>query len=200
MKCGPPVAVDHDLHAGGGRWAVRLRLRRLRPRHRPRQPANRGSITSLRGRDREGDHHRPCDVGQVRACRSTSTVRPRLLTTGTASPRDHGHVFSVLKCAVDSDWDRVADGLIADIDQPLRELLPKHREAMSGDTAKVTLRHLMTMSGGFNNHSGGLSGRVREACRSFVNLCSSDGRSSNRARSSRTPMSVLTCAACSRLR
>jgi CubicO group peptidase (beta-lactamase class C family) len=39
----------------------------------------------------------------------------------------------------------IDDGLIADIDQPLIELLPKHRKAMSGDTAKVTLRHLTTM-------------------------------------------------------
>jgi CubicO group peptidase (beta-lactamase class C family) len=65
---------------------------------------------------------------------------------------DHGHVFSVTKSVLSSLIGiAVADGLIADIDQPLRELLPKHREAMSGDTAKVTLRHLMTMSGGFNN-------------------------------------------------
>jgi hypothetical protein len=40
----------------------------------------------------------------------------------------------------------IQDRLIADIDQPLAKLLPKHRGAMSSDTAKVTLRHLMTMS------------------------------------------------------
>ena len=65
---------------------------------------------------------------------------------------DHGHVFSVTKSVLSILIGiAIADGLIADIDQPLSTLLPKHREAMSGDTAKVTLRHLMTMSGGFNN-------------------------------------------------
>ena len=48
----------------------------------------------------------------------------------------------------------IADGLIADIDQPLGELLPKHRQGHErGDTAKVTLRHLMTMSAGFKGRS-----------------------------------------------
>ena len=43
----------------------------------------------------------------------------------------------------------IADGVIADLDQPLTRLLPEHRKAMRGDTAQVSLRHLMTMSGGF---------------------------------------------------
>ncbi len=65
---------------------------------------------------------------------------------------DHGHVFSVTKSVVSVLIGiAIADGLIADIDQPLIELLPKHRHAMSGDTASVTLRHLMTMSGGFQD-------------------------------------------------
>jgi CubicO group peptidase (beta-lactamase class C family) len=69
---------------------------------------------------------------------------------------DHGHVFSITKSVLSILIGiAVADGLIADIDQPLSALLPKHREAMSGDTAKVTLRHLMTMSGGFNNEFPG---------------------------------------------
>jgi CubicO group peptidase (beta-lactamase class C family) len=69
---------------------------------------------------------------------------------------DHGHVFSVTKSVVSILIGiAIADGLIADIDRPLSTLLPKHREAMSGDTAKVTLRHLMAMSGGFNNQFPG---------------------------------------------
>ena len=65
---------------------------------------------------------------------------------------DHGHVFSVTKSALSILIGiAIDDGLIADIDQPLAKLLPKHRKTMSGDTSKVTLRHLMTMSGGFNN-------------------------------------------------
>jgi CubicO group peptidase (beta-lactamase class C family) len=65
---------------------------------------------------------------------------------------DHGHVFSVTKSVVSILIGiAIADGLIAGIDQPLVELLPKHRHAMSDDTAQVTLRQLMTMSGGFNN-------------------------------------------------
>jgi CubicO group peptidase (beta-lactamase class C family) len=75
----------------------------------------------------------------------------------------------------------IADGLIADLDQPLSALLPKHREGMSGDTAKVTLRHLMTMSGGFNNELPSLAV-------AWSTCCSSGSKSSNRARSSTTPM------------
>ena len=65
---------------------------------------------------------------------------------------DHGHMFSVTKSVVSILIGiAVADGLIAGLDDPLAELLPKHRQAMSGDTAKVTLRQVMTMSGGFDN-------------------------------------------------
>jgi CubicO group peptidase (beta-lactamase class C family) len=66
---------------------------------------------------------------------------------------DYGHVFSVTKSVVSILIGiAIADGLIAGIDQPLAELLPEHRQAMSGDTAKVTLRQLMTMSGGFDDY------------------------------------------------
>jgi CubicO group peptidase (beta-lactamase class C family) len=69
---------------------------------------------------------------------------------------DQGHVFSVTKSVLSILIGiAIGDGLIPDIDQPLSTLLPKHREAMSGDTAKVTLRHLLTMSGGFNNEFPG---------------------------------------------
>ena len=69
---------------------------------------------------------------------------------------DYGHVFSVTKSVLSILIGIAIDeGVIADIDQPLGTLLPKHREAMSGGTAKVTLRHLMTMSGGFNNEFPG---------------------------------------------
>ena len=87
---------------------------------------------------------------------------------------NYGHVFSVTKSVVSILIGiAIADGLIADIDQPLSTLLPKHRKAMSGDTAKVTLRHLMTMSGGFNNEFplGGLVWETyAEPGHSFVNV------------------------------
>jgi CubicO group peptidase (beta-lactamase class C family) len=70
----------------------------------------------------------------------------------------YGHVFSVTKSVVSILIGiAIADGLIGSVDQPLAELLPKHRQAMSGDTAKVSLRQLLTMSGGFLNQmpSGG---------------------------------------------
>ena len=64
--------------------------------------------------------------------------------------RDHAHVFSVTKSVLSILIGvAIADGLIADVDQPLSELLPKHRRAMMGDTRLVTLRHLMTLSAGF---------------------------------------------------
>ncbi len=70
--------------------------------------------------------------------------------------RDHGHVFSVTKSVLSILVGiAISDGLISDVDQPLAELLPKHRQAMSGEASKVTLRHLMTMSGGFREIPGG---------------------------------------------
>ncbi|HJY46705.1 MAG TPA: serine hydrolase [Propionibacteriaceae bacterium] len=86
---------------------------------------------------------------------------------------DHGHVFSVTKSVLSILIGiAIADGLIADIDQPLAKLLPEHRKAMSGDTAKVTLRHLMTMSAGFNNQfpGGFVWEEYAKPGRSFVNL------------------------------
>ena len=71
---------------------------------------------------------------------------------------DYGHVFSVTKSVLSILIGiALAEGLIDDIDRPLIELLPKHGEAMGGDrdATKVTLRHLMTMSGGFNEFPGG---------------------------------------------
>jgi hypothetical protein len=65
----------------------------------------------------------------------------------------YGHVFSVTKSVISILIGiAIGDGLIAGIDQPLAELLPEHRQAMSGDTAKITLRQLMTMSGGFDDY------------------------------------------------
>jgi CubicO group peptidase (beta-lactamase class C family) len=66
---------------------------------------------------------------------------------------DHGHVFSVTKSVISILIGiAIADGLIASIDQPLAELLPEQRQAMSDDTANATLRQLMTMSGGFDDY------------------------------------------------
>ena len=66
---------------------------------------------------------------------------------------DHRHVWSVTKSVISILIGiAIADGLIASIDQPLAELLPKHRQAISDDTATVTLRQLMTMSGGFDDY------------------------------------------------
>ena len=66
---------------------------------------------------------------------------------------DHGHVWSVTKSVISILIGiAIADGLIVSVDQPLAELLPDHRRAMSGETAKVTLRQLMTMSGGFDDY------------------------------------------------
>jgi CubicO group peptidase (beta-lactamase class C family) len=69
------------------------------------------------------------------------------------SDGDYGHVFSVTKSVLSILIGiAIADGLIASIDEPLAELLPDHRQAMSGETAKVTLRQLLTMSGGFDDY------------------------------------------------
>ena len=52
---------------------------------------------------------------------------------------DHGHVFSVTKSVVSILIGiAIADGLIVGVDQPLAELLPEHRQAISGESDKVT--------------------------------------------------------------
>ena len=66
---------------------------------------------------------------------------------------DYLHVFSVTKSVLSILIGiAIADGLIAGLDQPLSELLPDHRPAMSDATAQTTLRQLMTMSGGFDDY------------------------------------------------
>jgi len=66
---------------------------------------------------------------------------------------DYLHVFSVTKSVLSVLIGiAIADGLIAGLDQPLSELLPDHRQAMSDATAQTTLRQLMTMSGGFDDY------------------------------------------------
>jgi CubicO group peptidase (beta-lactamase class C family) len=64
---------------------------------------------------------------------------------------DYGHVWSVTKSVVSILIGMaIADGLIPGLDTRLADLLPKHRQAMCGDTGEVTLRQLMTMSGGWS--------------------------------------------------
>lgn len=63
---------------------------------------------------------------------------------------DHEHVWSVTKSVLSTLIGiAIADGLIADLDQPLSSLLPEHRRTMDPDVAKVTLRQLMSMTAGY---------------------------------------------------
>jgi CubicO group peptidase (beta-lactamase class C family) len=60
------------------------------------------------------------------------------------------HKYSVTKSVLSALIGIALDEkLIKDIDSPLSELLPRQRAAITGDLARVTLRQLMTMSGGF---------------------------------------------------
>jgi CubicO group peptidase (beta-lactamase class C family) len=66
---------------------------------------------------------------------------------------DYLHVWSVTKSVLSILIGiAITDGLIGGVDQPLSELLPDHRQAMSDATAQTTLRQLMTMSGGFDDY------------------------------------------------
>ncbi len=63
---------------------------------------------------------------------------------------DHEHVHSVTKSVVSTlVGQAIDDGLISGLDAPLGDLLPDYREVMTKNTAAVTLRQLLTMSGGF---------------------------------------------------
>ena len=63
---------------------------------------------------------------------------------------DTTHVWSVTKSVVSTLIGvAISEGIIGSLDQTLGELLPQHRSSMSAAVAAVTLRQLMTMTGGF---------------------------------------------------
>jgi CubicO group peptidase (beta-lactamase class C family) len=63
---------------------------------------------------------------------------------------DTTHVWSITKSVVSTLIGiAISDGIIDSLDQTLGELLPRQRPSMSAAVAAVTLRELMTMSGGF---------------------------------------------------
>jgi CubicO group peptidase (beta-lactamase class C family) len=63
---------------------------------------------------------------------------------------DTTHVWSVTKSVVSTLVGiTISEGILDDLDSTLGELLPEYRSSMSGGEAAVTLRQLMTMSGGF---------------------------------------------------
>ena len=63
---------------------------------------------------------------------------------------DSTHVWSVTKSVTATLLGiAISDGILDGLDQTLGELLPEHRSSMSPAVAAVTLRQLMTMSGGF---------------------------------------------------
>jgi CubicO group peptidase (beta-lactamase class C family) len=65
---------------------------------------------------------------------------------------DTTHVWSVTKTVVSTLIGiAISDGLIDSLEQTLAESLPQHRAAMSAGAEKVTLRQLMTMTGGFGD-------------------------------------------------
>ena len=67
-----------------------------------------------------------------------------------ATAEETTHVWSVTKSVVSTLIGiAIADGIVSGLDDPLGELLPQHRQAMSPAVAEVTLRQLMTMSAGF---------------------------------------------------
>ena len=95
----------------------------------------------------------PATLDNVRAVLISVDGESKIAHYRRGFTEDHyGHVFSVTKSVLSILIGiAIDDGLIDDVDQPLIKLLPKHRKAMSGDTGKVTLRHLLSMSGGFND-------------------------------------------------
>ena len=98
---------------------------------------------------------------------------------------DYLHVFSVTKSVLSVLIGiAIADGLIAGLDQPLSELLPDHRQAMSDATAQTTLRQLMTMSGGFDDYwpTAETSGTSRRGRAQTWSICCSSARSTRRGR------------------
>jgi CubicO group peptidase (beta-lactamase class C family) len=66
------------------------------------------------------------------------------------SADDRDHVWSVTKSVIATLIGiAIDDGLISSVDQKLSVLLPEHRTAMTPTASRVTLRQLMSMSGGF---------------------------------------------------
>src|SRR5687768_13931261 len=106
----------------------------------------------------------------------------------------HEHVWSVTKSVVSTLIGiAVADGLIADLDQPLSALLPEHQKAMSRDVANVTLRQLMSMTAGFRPemHARALWEKVKTDHGDFVDLLLERRLPLEPGKASRTPTSAL---------
>ena len=169
------MAAGHDLHAGGGRglFARGHAAFAYIPPTSTSQP--RIDYVALEGEIEKAITTGPVTLDKVRAVLVNVDGDTKIAHYRHGFTEDnYGHVFSVTKSVVSILIGiAIADGLIADIDQPLSALLPKHRKAMSGDTAKVTLRHLMTMSGGFNNEfplGGFVWEKYTEPGQSFVNV------------------------------
>ena len=159
------MAAGHDLHARGGGGLFARGCAAFAPVTAP--PASPPiDYAALEAEIEKAITAGPATLDNVRAVLVNVDGEPKIAHYRHGfTDNDHGHVFSVTKSVLSILMGiAIADGLIADIDQPLAELLPKHRQAMSGDTAKVTLRHLMTMSGGFTRDSRRIClGGVREA-------------------------------------
>jgi CubicO group peptidase (beta-lactamase class C family) len=63
---------------------------------------------------------------------------------------DTTHIWSVTKSVVSTLVGiAISEGILGSLDQNLGELLPEQRSSMSASVAAVSLRELMTMSGGF---------------------------------------------------
>ena len=155
-------------------WAVRPRLRRPSPtssRAASKPPID---YVALEAEIEKAITTGPATLDNVRAVLVSVDGETKIAHYRHGfTDDDHGHVFSVTKSVVSILIGiAIADGLIASVDQPLAELLPDHRQAMSDDTANVTLRQLMTMSGGFDDYMpvgrsvGGVGGAWRRLCRS----------------------------------
>jgi CubicO group peptidase (beta-lactamase class C family) len=72
-----------------------------------------------------------------------------------STPTDHHDVASVTRSVVSAlAGTAIRDGLIRDVDQPVGELLPEHRAAMSPTVAALPLRELLTMTAGLDVDHG----------------------------------------------
>ena len=93
-----------------------------------------------------------------------------------ATAQDHRDSFSITKSVIGTLVGiALADGSLRSLDQPLSELLPRHRASMSAPVAALTLRQLLTMSAGLDPDEGDLSSAPWFASTDWVRSILHDG-------------------------
>jgi CubicO group peptidase (beta-lactamase class C family) len=96
-------------------------------------------------------------VKEVRSILVSVDGRTELALYQDSKATDHRHVWSVTKSVLSILVGIAVDEGKLRLDQTLAELLPEHASVMTDDQKAITLRQLLTMTGGMAGDGGGLN-------------------------------------------